>query len=1011
MSEHEIPDPEAVAGDDAGPDPALGQPGGGEWADGTEHALLLDRFEVKGSSWSSALGESWRARDHELNRDVVLTHLPQELTESETIRNQLAAVAETLIDLKDESIVRVFDFIVRGPAETYFVEEFVNGEDLGTFLNREEGLTLEEADAIALGVLRAIEAAHGMGIIHRDLRPAHIFITRKGQIKVGGFSVARILRDQQTALTRRMANKAQVLPYSPPEDLLKQGMDHRGALYSFGCILYQLYAGRPPFAEGNIAYAQVHHDPACPRDYNPAIPELVEEVILICLNKSPEDRYQSAEDILATLDVPAGASANEGSRPRKRRLVPLALIAILVIAAAGAVLFLSRTKPSSKPGKKGATPKVVDSKKPPSKTGVKKPVRSPRAGGSKPAGPRGKPAKGKPAPVGIGPGVKPPAPNPKATNRGSAPGKAAAGPDARKQPPLTPGKRPSVDPARAAGSKPKSPGAPVASNSGGTKSPATPPTRATTSGDGGGKNGGGKAAGNPDGAPVPKAGQTDEDRFLALLQHAATLREAENFEQAIAAYNQASEIMKDRREVNEGIARVYCAWGDALADRRRLLDALRTYQFGLRFGEEPRNRLLDVRDRIVGYMKKALCVTVTPSDSLLKVGNGRLDITLPDHPLKEVKVGGVRLEKSSEGAYVHTFSGLVDGAHIFKIEATDPAGNIVKREVTVDVDTHPPQILSFKPEPGSTLTVSKVVIQGKASEPITTVWCDQERHEVSITGDKFTLTVPVRGLEPEISFSVTDRAGHLSRRERVSYYNPAWVPPGLEPRGEKFFSVKDQSYMVRIPRSQFLVRDARGRPRSVKADPCFVDVTEVTNAQYRRFLEWARSAKDPRQYSHPSEPANKDHTPAFWGDATVVADDQPVVGVDWWDAYAYARWAGKSLLTDEIWVLAARGVPESLYPWGDAAPRRTLANYADGSSDGPMAVMSHASGASPFGCHEMAGNVMEWCLDDHPEPGMKLLRGGSFFHSERFLRISSRVGFPPNLRAKFIGFRCAKFLR
>jgi len=998
MSEHEIPGPDSTAGAAGAPDTAVGQLGGGVSVGGTEHGLLLDRFEVKGSAWSSALGESWRAHDHELNRDVLLTRLPPELTGSEAIRKQLAAEVDTLTHLKDEAIVRIFDFIVRGRAEAILVEEFVDGEDLGTFMARDDILAPEEADAIALGILRAVETAHAMGILHRDLRPEHVFISRDGRIMVRGFSVARILRDQQTALARKMANKAQILAYSPPEDLLKQGMDHRGDLYSLGCLLYHVYAGRPPFAEGNIAYAQVHHAPPCPRDFNPAIPELTEEVILACLNKDPEDRYQSAADIRATLETPMIAKAESATRKRPRRLVPLALIAILVIAAAGAVLFVTR----SKPGKKGVPPKVAAAKKPPAKAGKKPPIPAPKAGGPTATGPGGKPGTGKSGPGATGPGAKGPDGDPKPGPGGSTTGKAPGGTDAGKRPSGDSGKASPAGSSAAADPKSGSSKTPDAGGPGGAKTPATPSNGATDSGADGAKN--------PDAEPKKKE-PTTEDRFFAQLKHAATLCKAQNFEQAIAAYNAASEILADRPEVNQGIAGVYCAWGDALADHRRLLDALRTYQLGLRFGEEPRNRLLDVRDRIVDHMKKTLSVKVTPGDPLLKVGQGRIDITLTDHPLRQVKIGDERLEPTGEGTYGHAFSGLADGAHSFKIEATDPAGNVVRREVIVRVDTHPPQVTSFKPEAGTALSTSKVVIQGKASEAITKVWCDQERHEVSITDDTFTLTVPVSGLRPEVRFAVTDRAGHMSRKARVGYYNPTWVPPGLEPRGEKFFSVRDQGYMVRVPGSQFILRDARGRPRMVKTDPYFVDVTEVTNAQYRRFLEWATKAEDPRQYSHPSEPPSKDHTPAFWGDATVVADDKPVVGVDWWDAYAFARWAGKSLPTDEAWELAARGVPESLYPWGDAPPRRTYANYAGGSTGGPVSVMSHASGTSPFGCHEMAGNVMEWCFDDYPETGKKLLRGGSFFHSARFLRTSSRVGFPPRLRTQFIGFRCAKFLR
>jgi formylglycine-generating enzyme required for sulfatase activity len=335
---------------------------------------------------------------------------------------------------------------------------------------------------------------------------------------------------------------------------------------------------------------------------------------------------------------------------------------------------------------------------------------------------------------------------------------------------------------------------------------------------------------------------------------------------------------------------------------------------------------------------------------------------------------------------------------------------MVVREVAVEVDTRCPRIRTFSPNPGEELPASRVVIHGEVDELIAEVQSEPKATDLVIKDRSFVATVPVEGLFPVVRFKVVDQVGHASPEQQIKLYNPTWIPAGLEPRGDKVYSLKDQSYMVRVPGAQFIVRDDRGRPRHCKVHPFFADVTEVTNAQYRRFLEWARNASNPRQFSHPSEPMNKDHTPAFWDGSGRAPDDVPVVGVDWWDAYAYAGWAGKSLFHDVTWVVTARGVPESLYPWGDALPRRTYANYLGDPAGGPVPVLKYEQGRSPFGCYEMAGNVMEWCLDENPDSDCRLAQGGSWFHSPRFLRMGHGVYYPPSLRTKFLGFRCARYL-
>ncbi len=225
--------------------------------------------------------------------------------------------------------------------------------------------------------------------------------------------------------------------------------------------------------------------------------------------------------------------------------------------------------------------------------------------------------------------------------------------------------------------------------------------------------------------------------------------------------------------------------------------------------------------------------------------------------------------------------------------------------------------------------------------------------------------------------------------------------------------------MVEVPAGECLL----GEQRSTETLPAFrIDRAEVTNRQYRKFLEACR--QNPHQFCHPEEPPDKDHTPRYWrefrpplfrqsvaaklapfDEQTFRQDDHPVVGIDWWDAYAYAHWAGKRLPTRHEWERAARGTDGRLWPWGNDWERK-LANGGGekwGERDGVLYTApadSFPQGASPTGCLNMAGNVAEWT-----EEGMVM--GGSFRSNPSQMTCFAGRWRQPEFRSFCVGFRCA----
>lgn len=243
----------------------------------------------------------------------------------------------------------------------------------------------------------------------------------------------------------------------------------------------------------------------------------------------------------------------------------------------------------------------------------------------------------------------------------------------------------------------------------------------------------------------------------------------------------------------------------------------------------------------------------------------------------------------------------------------------------------------------------------------------------------------------------------------------------------KELASKQERDMVEIKGGVYVIGSDRGnhdeRPlRKVQVPTFWIDRHEVTCAQYQRFLEDVR--KYGHLWCHPNEPAHKDHTPYHtyawalrfsWvgGQPPRGMADHPVVLVDWYDAYAFAKWAGKRLPTENEWEIAARSGDGREYPWGN-----TFSHDRCNVGDQPIAVGTFPEGASPWGVMDLAGNVSEWTSTTYePRPadskpftgrfGLPIIRGGSWDDNSKTCRSAARdVRRSPLYRSTTVGFRC-----
>jgi len=268
----------------------------------TQPRLLGGRYELDGIVGRGGMAEVFRARDIRLDRIVGVKTLRDDLARDQTFQARFRREAQSAASLNHPSIVAVYDTgedMAGSLPVPYIVMEFVDGRTLRDLLRDDRRLLPERAAEITDGVLRALDYSHRNGIVHRDIKPGNVMLTRAGDVKVMDFGIARAVSDSQLTMTQT----AQVIgtaQYLSPEQARGERVDARSDLYSTGCLLYELLTGRPPFTGDSpvaIAYQHVKEEPVPPSRVDPEVPAWADAIVLKAMQKDPGDRYQSAGEM------------------------------------------------------------------------------------------------------------------------------------------------------------------------------------------------------------------------------------------------------------------------------------------------------------------------------------------------------------------------------------------------------------------------------------------------------------------------------------------------------------------------------------------------------------------------------------------------------------------------------------------------------------------------------------------------------------------------------------------
>lgn len=280
-----------------------------------EGTMLNGRYEILGKIGAGGMADVYKGKDHKLNRFIAIKVLKKEFHEDDSFIQKFTSEAQAAGGLMHPNVVNVYD-VGEDQGANYMVMELVEGITLKQYIQKKGRLSAKEAISITIQMANGIQAAHNKNIIHRDIKPQNVIISKEGKVKVTDFGIAKAANSNTMSSTVLGS-----VHYTSPEQARGAASDARSDIYSLGITMYEMVTGRLPF-DGDTAVAvavkHLQEEIVSPAEYVPELPYSLEQIILKCTQKRAEFRYPDVASLV--LDLKRSLVDPEGDFVRIRRV-------------------------------------------------------------------------------------------------------------------------------------------------------------------------------------------------------------------------------------------------------------------------------------------------------------------------------------------------------------------------------------------------------------------------------------------------------------------------------------------------------------------------------------------------------------------------------------------------------------------------------------------------------------------------------------------------------------------